>query len=321
MATMNSNNDHNASRPLLKPGGTIGIAAPASGADHGALQNATTWLQSKGYSVREADNVYTQDRYLAGNDETRAAAMMELFSDPAIDAIFTARGAYGSMRILDKIDYDLIAGNPKPFIGFSDTTSLQLAILSSAGLVSYSGMALATDFEQTEPHPATAASLWALLQGKPLQIEGMTTVHEGETTGPLIGGCLSLITTLLGTPFLPDMEGALLFLEDVGEEPYHVDRMLTHLRLSGTFDKVGAVLLGTFSKCVARNPRDGVVEDVLKGIADWTDAPVVTGLPYGHHQGRHILPIGEQVGLTAHADGSATLTIPGGSPASATAVQ
>ena len=306
---MTSESFHTQTRRLLQPGGTIAIAAPASGVERGQLKNAIEWIHAQGYSVREANNVYTQDRYLAGNDEIRASSLMQLFEDPSIDAIFTARGAYGSMRLLDKIDYDLIADNPKPFIGFSDTTALQLAMLSHSRLTSYSGLALSSDLKENELQVNTAESLWALLQGEALTIGGMQTVNPGEARGPLIGGCLSMITAILGTPYMPDMDGALLFIEDVGEEPYRIDRMLTQLRLAGIFDKVAAVLLGTFSKCAAKDPRDGVVEDVLKEITNWTEAPVVTGLPYGHHQGRHILPIGEQAKLAATTEAPATLRI------------
>ena len=306
---MTSESFHTQTRRLLQPGGTIAIAAPASGVEQGQLKNAIEWIHAQGYSVREANNVYTQDRYLAGNDGIRASSLMQLFEDPSIDAIFTAKGAYGSMRVLDKIDYDLIANNPKPFIGFSDTTALQLAMLSHSRLTSYSGLALSSDLKEKELQVNTAESLWALLQGEALTIGGMQTVNPGEARGPLIGGCLSMITAILGTPYMPDMEGALLFIEDVGEEPYRIDRMLTQLRLAGIFDKVAAVLLGTFSKCAAKDPRDGVVEDVLKEITNWTEAPVVTGLPYGHHQGRHILPIGEQAKLAATTEAPATLRI------------
>lgn len=309
---MNRNKAHNGKpRPLLKDGGTIGIAAPASGVDAGALDRAMNWIKSHGYDVREAANLYRQNRYLAGPDDTRASLLSDMFADPAIDAIFTARGGYGTMRILDKLDYSAISISPKPFVGFSDTTSLQLAILKHCGLTSYSGLALVSDFSQEPLHTDTEESLWSLLAGKERRIEGMKAIRPGAAEGPLIGGCLSMMASITGTPHIPDLKGAILFMEDVGEEPYRIDRMLTQLELAGVFEEVSAVLLGTFTNCNAKDPRDGTVEDVLEEITGRCNVPVISGLPYGHHRGRVVLPIGQQALLTSQSDGTATLTIPG----------
>lgn len=278
--------------PRLGAGGTVGIAAPAGGVPAAGLRRMEAWFRRRGFGVTAAGNVCRRERYLAGDDATRAAELQRLFDDPRVDAIFSARGGYGSLRLLDRLDYGRIAKRPKLFVGFSDTTALQLALLAQARLGSLYGFSLRFDLKRGGPDPFTARSLRRAAAGIRQRLPAPVALRAGTARGPLIGGCLSLVASLVGTPWLPPLDGAILVLEDVNEEPYRVDRLLTQLRLAGVFDRVAGVALGSFTHCEAKDPADGTVEEVLREIADWTRGPVASGLQHGHQRRRAVLPLG-----------------------------
>ncbi len=298
-------------RPVLPPGALLRVVAPASPAEPGALDHACRYFTAKGFQVQVDPQVYRRDRYLAGGDRVRADAINAAFADPAVGGILTARGGYGSARLLDRLDYDVIRNHPKPLVGFSDLTALQLALLARSGLCSFSGVALQSDFKEPEPAPLTGATLWSCLNGQPLSFPGLKAIRSGCAEGPLIGGCLALLAALMGTPYLPPLRGAILFVEDVGEEPYRADRLLTQLRLGTLLDEVAAVVVGRFERCVARDPRDGTIDDVLAELPRLTPAPRYTGLPYGHFTGRCVLPLGAPARIECAPDGGCLLRIPG----------
>ncbi len=244
-----------------------------------------------------------RDRYLAGGDDDRLRDLHDAFVSPNIQAVFAARGGFGSTRLLEDIDYHLIRNNPKPLIGFSDTTALQLAIAAKTGLVSVSGVTIGSDVDDTHMHPDTEISLWSLLYGRPIApVANLEILRPGSTEGVLLGGCLSLMCSLLGTPFFPDTSGAILVIEDVNEEPYRVDRMLTQLRSAGVLRKLGGLACGRFVGCVAENPDHGDLNKVLADFVDDVPGPVVADLPYGHFSGRVCLPIGARCFLDARSD-------------------
>jgi len=276
----------------LKAGDTIGIAAPASPVAEGELAPAVAYLERRGYRVVIGEGLYRRRRFLAGDDGERAAQLNDLFARVDIHGIFVARGGYGSVRVLEHLDWDCVRVHPKVFVGFSDTTALQLGMLVRADLVSFTGLALKVDVTDAGLEPDLERCLWSAVSGggfDPVPVTSVGSVDGAE--GILLGGCLSLVCTLLGTPFEPTFDGALLFLEDVGEAPYRVDRMLTHLRMAGVFDRTAGILFGQFHECRGTD-EDGSVDDVIEDLAQRVPCPVWRDLPYGHEKSRRVLPVG-----------------------------
>lgn len=279
--------------PQIRPGDTVGVVSPSGPFEPERLQPGLAYLSGRGYRTREGHSLYAHDRYLAGSDAARAAEVNAMFTDPDVRAIFTARGGYGSGRILDRIDYGAIKSEPKAFVGFSDTTALQLALYARTGLVTYSGVTLCADVGEEGLDPETEATLWqALEEGRFGSIDGLRVLRGGPARGPLVGGCLSLVASLIGTPHMPDLSGTLLFMEDVNEAPYRVDRMLNQLLRSGILNEVNALLFGRFEGCEPERETEGPVEAVLEALVEEVDCPVYAGLPYGHGAGRRVLPVG-----------------------------
>jgi len=287
----------NLNPPPISPGGVLAFVGPASSVNPAEIKGGAAYFERRGFVLKSGDSLFERNRFLAGADVGRAADIMSCFRDPDVCGIICARGGYGSMRILDQLDYGLIAANPKFLLGFSDLTALQLALLRRSGLVTFTGATAATDFPASGPGPLLERSLDIAFRGKPLAVDGLEPLRPGTAEGPLVGGCLSLITRLLGTPYMPDLRGAILFLEDVHEEPYRIDRMLTHLRLAGVFERVAGVVFGGFCDCLAKDPDDGTVADVLAELPRHVTGPVVTGLAYGHGQDRYVLPLGRRARL------------------------
>ena len=278
---------------MLKPGDTVGVVAPSGPFDPERLAHGLAYLEARGYRVRPGASLYARARYLAGDDAARAADLNAMFADPDVRAIFAARGGYGAARVLDLLDWALIRRHPKILVGFSDTTALQLGIYARTGLVSFSGLTLCADITEEGVHPVTETSLWAAMtEGRFPPVEGLHALRSGTAEGPLIGGCLSLVASLAGAPYLPDLTGSLLFLEDVNEAPYRVDRMLNQLHMSGAFERASGVLFGRFEGCEPDRDWEGTVEAVLEDLASRIACPVFCGLPYGHGPGRRVLPVG-----------------------------
>lgn len=257
--------------------------------------------------MRVGSAVYHRDRYLAGTDCDRANDLNAMFADPAVRAVFAARGGFGAARVLEFLNFEAIRKDPKALVGFSDTTALQLAIYSRTGMVSYSGVTVCGDFTASGMPETTETSLWnALNLGRFDEMAGVTALRGRVAGGRLLGGCLSVVASLVGTGYMPDTGGALLVLEDVNEAPYRVDRMLTQLRMAGVFERAAGVVFGQFEGCEPERNVEGTVDDVLREFSTSVAAPVFCGLPYGHAEGRRVLPIG----LRATVDGSrGTLTI------------
>lgn len=279
--------------PKLKPHNKLGIVSPSGSFPATRLQPALAYLQSQGFQIGEGQSLYAQNRYLAGTDEQRAHDINTMFADPTIHAIFVSRGGYGSARLLHLLNWETIAQNPKPLIGLSDTTALQLGILAKTGLVSFSGLALCSDITPNGIDPLTEKSVWNALCDHAFEpIESLTPIRAGNMSGPLMGGCLSLVTSLVGTTYLPDMTNAIIFLEDISEPPYRIDRMLNQLIMAGVFDHAAGVLFGQFENCTPDKPEEGTLQDVLADFAQRVTCPVYTNLPYGHQKKRRVIPIG-----------------------------
>lgn len=295
----------------LRPGGTIGVVSPAGPSSPDSLSQAAEALTARGYRVvigeHAAAHAGTQGySYLAGDDTARIADLNRFLRDPAIDLLLCARGGYGCARILDQVDYAAIINDPKPVVGYSDITALSLGIAAQAQVVSFSGI-MATaghGFGQGTLDPQSEASFWQAVGARggqrlaPLEGSAPWTIHRGvrngaPVTGPVYPVCLSLLTALLGTPYLPDLTGALLVIEDVHEELYAVDRMLTQLRLSGVLEKLSALLIGSFNGTTEEEDAllaHRVPELCLAFTA--ATVPVASGIDYGHIRRRLTLPVG-----------------------------
>jgi muramoyltetrapeptide carboxypeptidase len=292
----------------LKPGGRIAVVAPAGPSERARIEQAAGRIEQRGYRVTIATNVDRRhNEYLAGTDEERAAELNHYLRSADNDAIFCARGGYGAMRILDRIDFDALRDNPRPVVGFSDITAVHQAIAVRCGIGSFHGPMLNLDFFNGLS-PEIEEWLWAMLAGEaPLthHFAREQVVCEGEAEGVLFGGCLSLITSLTGTPYDFWIDDGIWFFEDVDEPLYRVDRMLTHLRLSGRLKKIRGVLIGKLKNCGS----EGALDALLLDFFALHRIPVVRDLPFGHHGDNLVMPIGAAVRLNTQA-GTFTLTRP-----------
>ncbi len=247
------------------------------------------------YVVRFDEGLMTRTGYLAGDDARREAELLAALDDPTVDAIVAARGGYGATRILDRIPIERVARSPKLLVGFSDVTALH-ALWQRAGVRSMHASMIAGLGRASDAH--VARFVRALEGEAAAPLSGLSTVAEGEAEGPLVGGNLSVLAALVGTPYAPPVDGAVLLLEDVGERPYRVDRMLTTLAHAGWLSRVAGVALGAFTGSPPGD--DGTrIEDVLRERLSYLPVPVVAGVPAGHVDDNVALPLGARVRLDA----------------------
>jgi len=249
---------------------------------------------SERYRAHCSSRIFERDRYLAGRDSRRLAELNAAFSDPRVRAVFCARGGYGTMRLLPRLQ-----GRPdKPIVGFSDITALH-QWQQRQGTVSIHGPVVT---QLGRFGTAAGARLFSLLESSsaPEPLQGSQTWVPGTVEGPLLGGNLSVFTRLLGTPFMPDLRGAILLLEDVGERPYRLDRMWMHLELAGVFRQISAIALGSFTHCEERD-SEYRSQDVLRDLAVATGLPCAGGFPVGHGEVNEPVPLGVRVRLDATA--------------------
>lgn len=277
----------------LRPGDPVTAIAPAGPFDRASFESGLEIIGRR-YRVRYDPGVLTRHRYLAGNDERRLRELAAALTDTGSRAIFCARGGYGTMRLLPGLEG--IVPIAKPVVGFSDITALH-QLLQRQGLVSIHGPNLSQLSRLDAP---THTRLFALLesQGPAADLTGTDTYVTGTAEGPLLGGNLSVLTRLLGTPFMPPLEGAILLLEDVGERPYRLDRMWTHLALAGVFRQVRGIALGEFTGCEEKDAEYSSAE-VLRELALGTGLPCAVGFPFGHGAQNQPVPLGVRVRLDA----------------------
>ena len=284
--------------PALPAGGVIGLIAPAGPAELD-LHLATQWIQARGYQLRVFPGVWEKDGYLAGADAIRLHDLHDAFADDSIDAILCMRGGYGSPRLLDGIDFELLKRHPKPFIGYSDITALHLAITRYAGFVTFHGAMLNADLLGNKLEP-TESGLWQMLSGQQSPVLehppafALTTLAPGSASGRLLGGNLSMICATIGSAFELDDEGIILFIEDVNEPLYRVDRLLTHLRLAGKLNRLRGVLVGDFAGVDSM-----ALHRLLQQELGPLGIPVLAGWRSGHCNPNLTLPLGAQVRLDA----------------------
>lgn len=295
--------------PRLRAGARVALIAPAGPVDDERIERAITNCERLGLEPVIAPAARERADYLAGSDAMRARDLRDALTDPAIDAVWAIRGGYGTMRTLAELR-QLPQHPPKPYIGFSDNTAVHLALLRS-GVVSFHGPHAGGDFpEFTEDafrrvlfEPEAAGTL-------PLDDGGAAPVRirGGTATGELTGGNLSLVAALIGTPWQPELRGRLLFLEEVAESFYRMDRMFTQLRLAGILDGVAGIVLGRFAGCCGDEP-ERTIEDLFAELLEPLGVPVASGFPFGHVQANWTLPMGVRARLDAD-EGSLTLLEP-----------
>ena len=303
----------------LRPGMTVGLVTPASNApENEDLLAAMDFVRSLGFEAKASPSLFERNQYLAGNDEQRAQDLNLMFADPEVDAIFCVRGGYGSGRLLRDLDYDTIAANPKVLMGYSDITAILNSIHLRTGLVTFHGPIAGSNltdysYEQyrrvlVDPGPQTRIGEPPPFDTRPGIVDRenrLTPIVGGRAEGRLVGGNLSLMVTLLGTPFEPDFEDAILFLEDVDEPPYAVDRMLTHLWLAGKLEQVAGIAFGKFTDA-NYSGNTFSMEQVIRDRCEPLGIPVLRGLMIGHVADQTVVPVGVRARLDVDA-GSLTL--------------
>jgi muramoyltetrapeptide carboxypeptidase len=310
----------------LAPGQTIGLIAPSSPAsEDDQIHAALEMLESLGFRVKTGAYLYRRYGYLAGSDAERAADLNDMFADPSVDAIVAFRGGYGASRLLPYLDYELIRRSPKVLMGYSDITALLNGIHAKTGLVTFHGPIADGNFT-----PYTLAEFKkVLLNPQPPMIIGTPPASEvgegiverknrlvriapGTARGPLIGGNLTLMAHLTGTPYQPDFRGKILFLEDVHEAIYALDRYLTQLWLAGLLQQVVGIVLGKFTDCTPRSSGGWslTLEQVLADRCLPLGIPVLRGLMLGHIDEQTIVPVGCEAALDVEAGTLTLLEMP-----------
>jgi muramoyltetrapeptide carboxypeptidase len=300
--------------PRLGPGATLGIVAPASPLyNRGDLARAAAVLERLGFRVKPGRHVHDRHGYLAGADQARAEDFMQTWLDPEVDGVLCLRGGYGCMRMVDRLDYAALGARPKAFVGYSDVTTLHLALGHRANLVTFYGPMVVT-LARPGVSAYTCDGLLRALTGQgPLGAippdpddPWVETVTGGVAEGELAGGCLTLLAHALGTPDDVDWRGKIVFIEDVDEEPYAIDRCLTQLLRAGRLDGVAGIVVAEPADCRPREYRPAFpstlsLEDVIDERIRPLGVPAIYGLPLGH--GRHLatVPLGVRARLDADA--------------------
>jgi muramoyltetrapeptide carboxypeptidase len=288
--------------PRLKKGDTIAIVAPAGPVEGSEeLQKGVTFLEKMGFRIRYSDRIFQSARYLAGDDAARAEELIYAMEDNSIRAIIGLRGGYGCSRLIPKLMAIKMREQPKVFMGFSDLTTLHLLLNRHLGWVTLHGP-MAMTLGRGAPLVELESHLFSLLtdpEYRPaLRFPQMETLEPGKAEGALTGGCLSVITASIGTPYEIDTEGKILFLEDLGEQPYRLDRMITQLQLSGKLQSLKGIILGTFHEC---DPPEGdySARDVLKEMLREFHVPILANFPAGHGPENWPFPLGIKVRIDA----------------------
>lgn len=279
----------------LRVGARVGVVAPAGCVEPKSVEAGVAAIRAAGFQVELSPNLFASNGYLAGTAERRAQDLLGFFERRDIDAIFCARGGFGSVQLLPYLNVG-IGSYPKIFLGYSDVTILLNWLRQSCGMVTFHAPMVAMDLARGLSE-ASKAHFWSLLMGEmsDWKINLGEVIRQGKVESELMGGCLSMLVTTLGTPYEIDTRGKLLFLEDVGEKPYRVERMLTHLKMAGKLDDVAGVLFGDFTDCESDGPR-GIREVLIDMFRD-VSYPVVMGMKAGHGLENFALPLGIKMRL------------------------
>lgn len=296
------NQDSSPCQPVaaLRRGDTVGVAAPASPVPREEFHAALSQLRRMGLRPKFRGDILGRHLYMARSDAVRAAELADLFADPEVKAIFCAHPGYGSLRLLPLLPWDDIARNPKIFMGYSDLTALLVALRVRCGFPTFHGPTLVRGFLPSAASRLINKALRdTLFHGKvPLKfrLTGAKIIKKGEAEGPLIGGNLEMLTSLIGTPWEPETAGSILFIEEVGEGEETLDQRLTHLRLSGKLDGIKAILFGDMNGNSLTPPYR--ITDVIRNALGDLDLPIMVGFPAGHGVRNLPLTLGARYALS-----------------------
>ena len=286
----------------LKTGDTVAVVAPAAAIEREHLERGVNLLASMGFRVKVSERVLARSGILAGDDVDRAAELQTCFADPEVKAIFSARGGYGCGRLMPLLDFDAIARTPKVFVGFSDATFLLNALVDLAGMVSFHGPMVAMDFARGLS-PRSLDHMQRLLSGelRSFELEARDAVHPGTAQGEVIGGCLSVLVAAIGTPYAPNFDGRILFLEDVGEKAYRIDRMLVQLRQSGALGRVAGIVFGAIRAIDGNEQETRMIARFAAEQTSGLGCPVLWGVEAGHGTENFTIPFGVVARIDSNA--------------------
>ncbi|MBI2418140.1 MAG: LD-carboxypeptidase [Ignavibacteriales bacterium] len=296
--------------PIIKPnrlrfGDTIGLVAPAGFITGEEMQESVDSLTKLGFKVKTDPSTLNRNGYFAGTDKDRAQSLMAMFADTNVHAIMCIRGGYGAARILPMLDYTVIRNNPKALIGYSDITALHAALYKHAGLVSFHGPVGTSTYNEfsvdnflrvvVTPRERTVFVKAQSDGDKPEHL--LTTIRSGKAEGKLVGGNLSIVASLIGTAFDVSYKGCMVYLEEVGEEPYRIDRMLTQMIQAGKFEGIAGIAMGIFKNCQPKEKESGIgnsftLIEILMDRLYHLNVPVIYGLSFGHVENKLMLPYG-----------------------------
>lgn len=262
--------------------------------DRERLKQGEKALNEMGFQVKYDPSILDSFRYLAGSDQRRGEEVNRMFADPEVQGIFCARGGYGCARTLAFVDEEILKNNPKVFLGYSDITSFLLYLYRRCSLVSFHGPMVTIDLYKPVTDKTRASLLNALTVPKPPQDRvSLKILKGGFGEGILLGGCLSILVHSLGTPYEPDLRSKILFLEDIDESPYRIDRMLTHLKNAGKLQQVAGLVFGEMKRCHPSAEEGYLLEEVISEVLQDLTVPILFGFPSGHtHEDNLTLPMG-----------------------------
>ena len=278
----------------------VGIVSPSSPVPEGLIQQSVAYFENLGFVVKIGSSLNRNELFAAGTDEERAADIMGFVKDPEVSVIITTNGGACSIRTLPLLDHDLIKRYSKIIVGYSDATALQLGIYAKTGALSITGFNC-SDIKNGVVAKNTWASFLSCLNQKNYSVSGGDTVFQGRITAPLIGGNLTCLLNLMGTPYQPYFSGKILLIEDVGIEPYLVEGMFSQLYVAGILDCVAGIVIGCFTDCTAKyfDSKNITTEDVIDFWCKRISVPCIKNFPYGHIENRYVLPLGQIVTLDA----------------------
>ncbi len=296
----------------IRTGATVALIAPASPPTLAKIEKALTNLVALGFKVKEGANLRHKYGYLAGSDEERVADIHAAFTDPEVEAVWCVRGGYGCTRLLPLLDWDLIKQHPKPLIGYSDITALHIALYQKIGLVSFHGQVGGGDMTEFTLRYISNTLMDYSKRPSPIHIfyQNMRksdeyepfSIHPGKAEGPLIGGNLTMLAVMLGTPFAPKFKDHIVFIEEIGEAPYRIDRMLTQLIQGSDLKQAKGIVLGIFTDCVQKGDSPTLTtNECLKDRLSALGIPVYYGAPFGHISDQCVLPYGIMASMDADA--------------------
>lgn len=291
--------------PVLRAGDKVGVIAPASSFNREAFLAGCEALREMGFQPVYSEDIFDRSLYFAGTTERRLHEIESLLQRDDVSALIGVRGGYGSNYLLSNLDFDLFSKHPKVLLGCSDLTTLLTSVYDRTGLVTFHGPMVAKDIGRGMIESSSWRNAFYSATAWEIPTQSVETLRPGQARGRMYGGCLSLLVASLGTPFEIKTDDTILFLEDIGEKPYQIDRMLMQLRLAGKLDKVRGFVFGEMLNCSQPGVQDYTLQQVIMRVLSELGVPIVMGLKSGHVSGQNItLPLGVEAELTAENSGA-----------------